>query len=76
MKTNNKQPYTATYQMGAHKTNANYKWQFFIDSLQTNQQLRQYLLVTTLVALAVVIVAGSLLIPLGIKLIGWLGAIG
>jgi hypothetical protein len=74
MKTNNKQPITISYQLERNKSNSNYKWQFFLESLQTNQQLRHYLMVTALVALAVLLIASALLIPLTINIIGWIGA--
>jgi hypothetical protein len=73
MKTNNKQPITISYQLERNKSNSNYKWQFFLESLQTNQQLRHYLMVTALVALAVLLIASALLIPLTINIIGWIG---
>jgi hypothetical protein len=74
MKTNNKQPITISYQLERNKLNSNYRWQFFLESLQTNQQLRHYLMVTALVALAVLLIASALLIPLTINIIGWIGA--
>lgn len=74
MKTNNKQPITIGYQLEKNKLNSNYRWQFFLESLHTNQQLRHYLVVTALIALAVLLIASALLIPLTINIIGWIGA--
>ena len=74
METNNKQPITISYHLERNKSNSNYRWQFFLESLHTNQQLRHYLIVTALVALAVLLIASALLIPLTINIIGWIGA--
>lgn len=73
---NNKQPITIGYQLERNKSNSNYRWQFFLESLQTKQQLRHYLMVTALVVLAVILIASAVLIPITIKIIGWIGAIG
>lgn len=75
MKTNINHSKTYTYQLDRKNWNSNYKLEFFLNSLQTNQQFRHYLLATTLVMMAVIIVAGVLLIPLGIKIIGWISGI-
>lgn len=75
MQTNINHSKIYTYQLDRRNLNSNYKLDFFLNSLQNNQQFRHYLLVTTLVAIAVIIVAGTLLIPLGIELIGWISGI-
>lgn len=76
MKINNKQPITINYQLGRNKSNSNYRWQFFLESLQNNQQLRHYLVITGLVAFAILVIASAVFIPLIIKIIGWIGTIG
>lgn len=76
MKINNKQPITINYQLGRNKSSSNYRWQFFLESLQNNQQLRHYLVITGLVALAILVIASAVFIPLIIKIIGWIGKIG
>jgi len=70
------QSVTYTFKLGRTKPNPNYKRQFFFESLQTNQQLRQYLLITALVALAITVIAASIVISLGTKLLFWIGLIG
>ncbi len=76
MKTNNKQPITISYQLKRNKSNSNYRWQFFLESLQTNQQLRHYLMITALITLVTLLIASAVLIPVAIKVIGWISAIG
>lgn len=76
MKTNTKQPITYSYQLGKNKLNPNYKLEFFLNSLHTNHQFRHYLFITAIIALVISAIAVSILIPLGIKLIGWIGSMG
>ena len=75
MKTNLNHSKTYTHQLDRKNWNSNYKMEFFLNSLLTNQQFRHYLLVTTLVAMAAIVAAGVLLIPLGIKIIGWISGV-
>lgn len=55
MKTKNKPIYTSAKQFdhSDYHTNyrTNYKWQYFLDMLRSNRKLRQFLAVTSLVAL-------------------------
>lgn len=72
----NEQSVTYTFQLGRTKPNQSYKRQFFFKSLQTNRQLKQYLLIIALVALSITGIAASVVIPLGTKLLIRIGLIG
>lgn len=74
MQTNINHSKIYTYQLDRTKSNPNYKWEFFLNSLHNNHQFRHYLFITALIALVVSAIAASILVPLGIKLIGWVGS--